>query len=601
VDSLRTNGPATRRSFGPFTLDTDRAELTRDGAPVPLRPKVHALLAYFVERAGSTVSKQELLDAVWPGLVVTDDSLTQAISELRAALGDDGPALIRTVPRRGYRLDAEVRAPMPAPVVPPPAGAAVLPAAAPVSVPHAAPQVTAHAARPWLVRGVAGAFGAGLVALLLLGLAQMGPAPPTPLDAALGSARSIVVLPFADLSDPPAPHLAHAIGHDLTTDLGRHTDVQVLVHATATVPGTDAASLDPRRIGREVGGRHVLAGSVQRQGEAVVVSVRLLRADTAQLLWSARFDYPTVADWAGRREISAQVANLLSSKVAAAARADTVRRKANGAAVDHWMRGSWLLDKLQTGTDQPQAKAELQQARAHFEAALALEPDSVQALALLSRTHSAEVLFRWSADRKASLALATTLARRALAIDPNDLVALKSLAGAQMFDGDLDAAMNTSLRLLEINPSDANANRALAATLFFHGRWEETLRQLEIAGRLNPLDNGHMDKVHSIAAGTLIALRRYDEAIDRAKRLAAVNPQSIQPYVYLAAAHAHRGELAAAREAAAELLHRQPGYMIGGGAPYRGSMAPAYLAGMQHLYDGLRLAGAPERPASAPR
>jgi DNA-binding winged helix-turn-helix (wHTH) protein/TolB-like protein len=586
MDALHARTGPPRRSFGPFVLDVARAELSRSGEVVALRPKTYALLVYLTDRPGVVVDKQELLDALWPGLVVTDDSLTQAISELRAALGEAGASLIRTLPRRGYRFDAEVRAVAAAPV-PPPA----------VAMPAVGPQPPA---RPWLVRGLAAVFGGALVALLLLGLAQMHPAPPT-LDAALGGARSLVVLPFADLSDPPAPHLAHAIGHDLTTDLGRHTDLQVVVHATASSPGTDAAALDPRRIGREVGARHVLAGSVQRQGDAVAVSVRLLRADTGQLLWSARFDYPTLADWAGRREISAQVANLLKSKVSAAVLADAVRRTPNGAAVDHWMRGSQLLDKLQTGTDQPEAKAELQRAREHFEMALALEPDSVQALALLSRTYSAEVLFRWSADRKASLAMATALARRALAIDPNDLVALKSLAGAQMFDGDLEAAMNTSLRLLEINPSDANANRALAATLFFHGRWEETLRQLEIAERLNPLDSGHMDKVHSIAANTLIALGRYDEAIVRARRQAAVNPQGVQPYIFLAAAHAHRGDLAAAREAAAELLRRQPTYMIGGGAPHRGSTAPAYLAGIEHLREGLRRAGVAERTASASR
>jgi DNA-binding winged helix-turn-helix (wHTH) protein/TolB-like protein len=582
VDALRRGGPATQRSFGPFTLDADRAELTRDGAPVPLRPKIHALLAYLVERAGSTVSKQELLDAVWPGLVVTDDSLTQAISELRAALGDREQKLIRTLPRRGYRLDvpADSRAPD------------VRPAPAP------SPPSTRHEPRRWLVHVAATALGTGLVLLLLLGLAQLREAP-APLEASLSQARSIVVLPFVDLSDPPAPHVAHAIESDLATDLGRHTDLQVIVHAAAVSAGPVAT--DPRRAGREVGARHVLGGSVQRVGDAVSINVRLIRTASGEQIWSGRFDFASVADWSARRDISARLANLLDTQVSAAVLADTVRRRPSGAAVDHWMRGAHLLDRVQTRTELPGARDDLRRARVHFEAALAAEPDSARALAGLAITHVCEVLFRWSADRKASLAAAFALARRALAIDPNDMAALKALAGAQMFDGDLEGAMNTARRQLEINPSDAHSVRDLAATLYFFGRWDEALVQLERAERLNPLDPGHLEKVHSMASIALMALGRDGEALERARRLAAVAPHGSQAYLYLASANAHRGDIVAAREAGAELLLRRPGFMVGARGGTRGSTAPGYLAAMRRLDDGLRLAGLPSAPASAPR
>jgi DNA-binding winged helix-turn-helix (wHTH) protein len=92
---------SARQAFGPFVLDVDRAQVTRDGGPIALRPKTFALLVHLAERAGSVVGKQELMDVVWPGLIVTDDSLTQAISELRGALGDREQKLIRTVSRRG--------------------------------------------------------------------------------------------------------------------------------------------------------------------------------------------------------------------------------------------------------------------------------------------------------------------------------------------------------------------------------------------------------------------------------------------------------------------------------------------------------------------
>jgi TolB-like protein/Flp pilus assembly protein TadD len=456
------------------------------------------------------------------------------------------------------------------------------PAASTVS-PGAAPAARGRL-RPWLLRGTAGVLVAAFLALLLLGLAQVREERPR-LDGMLASARSIAVLPFVDLSDPPAPHVAHAVDSDLVTDLGRHADLRVIVYASAA---------DPLRAGRTVNARHVLAGSVQRSGDAVSINVRLMRTDSGELLWSGRFDYPSFADSTRRRDISARVANLLGTKVTAAVLADAVRRAPDGAAVDHWMRGHYLLGRVKT-------KAELQQARAHFEAALAAEPESVPAIAGLAITHVCEVRYRWSADRKASLATAGELARRALEIDPDDQSALQALAGAQMFDGDLEGAMSTTRRELEINPSDAHANLDLAAALYFLGRWDEALRQLEVAEQLNPLDALHLEKIHAMASTALIALRRYDEALVHARRLQAVAPNNSQPYLYEAAAQAYRGDLDAAHRAASELLRRRPDFAIGGGDAQRGSTAPAYLTGLGHLVEGLRLAGLPERQARAPR
>ena len=97
-------------AFGGFTLDLDRAELTdAAGSVVPLRPKILALLECLLAEAGRVVERAALLDAVWPGVTVTDESLSQAVAELRQALGEEGRLLVRTVPRRGYRLDAQPR------------------------------------------------------------------------------------------------------------------------------------------------------------------------------------------------------------------------------------------------------------------------------------------------------------------------------------------------------------------------------------------------------------------------------------------------------------------------------------------------------------
>src|SRR5436309_5792527 len=112
MNSLGVDGSAQtkvrRLQFDRYILDLDRGCMFLDGSEIALRPKTFAVLRYLVEHCGRLVPKEELFGAVWPNLVVTDDALVQSIGELRHALGDDGPRLIKTTPRRGYRFEAQV-------------------------------------------------------------------------------------------------------------------------------------------------------------------------------------------------------------------------------------------------------------------------------------------------------------------------------------------------------------------------------------------------------------------------------------------------------------------------------------------------------------
>lgn len=561
------------RSFGPFTIDADRAELTRDGDPIALRPKTLALLLHLADCAGKVVSKQELLDAVWPGVIVTDDSLTQAVSELRAALGDREQTLIRTVSRRGYRLDAEV---MPAP--------------------GAEARSRTSKGRRWATVGV----GSLLVAVFALGFAgvdtlvALAPASrsaPPSIDAELADRRSLAVMPFTDLSDPKAPHVAYAVDAELTNDLGRLANMVVVSRESSAAFGT-SDTVDPKRVGRELGVRHLLAGTVRQNGNSLSITVRLLRTDTGALLWSDRFDYSSVADWAAQRNILATVGNLLDVKVQQSVLERAQLSRPTSAAVDHWMRGAYLMNALET-------REQLALARGHFEAALDAEPGSIQALTGLARTHLVEVRRRWSTDYKESLSIAKTLARRALAVNSDDQTALLTLASALNFSGEMEDAMTTIRWLLQLSPNNAAANRELAICFYFLGRWEDALRQVDVAERLNPLDAANLSGLNDTASTALVALHRYDEAVERARRGAAASPSNLVPLLVLASAEAHRNNLDAARQYAAEILRRQPGYWVGRDHASRGSTAPAYLALRRHFDEGLKLAGLPDRPPSS--
>jgi DNA-binding winged helix-turn-helix (wHTH) protein/TolB-like protein len=547
-----------RLAFGHFEVDTDRARVLRDGQPVALRPKTLALLVHLADRAGTVVGKQELMDAVWPGVVVTDDSLTQAISELRGALDDREQKLIKTVPKRGYLFDAAVRA------LPQPA----------VSAPGPGPRRRWGLAWAALVLAGAAAFG----------IARMKSGGGAPIGQALAERRSLVVMPFTDLSEPSAPHLALAVDTGLSTDLGRLADIRVTPRGSAATLGT-SASVDFKRVARDLGVRHVVTGTVRRDGERLQVTTQLVRADDGSLLWADRFEYTSAADWVEQRDISARIANLLDLNMRDSLLQQAHRRPQSSQAIDHWMRGVYFLVNLRT-------REELLQARREFQQALALQPDSSHALAGLANTHLLVVFHRWTDQRELELNTSERLAREAVAIDSENQDALLVLGGVLMFKGRISDAMAVTRQLLLLNPHDARANEYLAAQYYFAGRWEDALRQVDLAIRLSPLDRQHVAGCHSLAATALIPLQRYDEAIERA-RLVLDGPRAGSHGV-VASAEAWRGNLEAARSAAAEMLKRQPGMSIERLRASRGSMEPAYLAGMEHFYQGLRRAGVPD-------
>jgi DNA-binding winged helix-turn-helix (wHTH) protein/TolB-like protein len=555
-----------RLAFGCFVVDVGRVEVRRDDQPVALRPKTFALLVYLADRAGTVVGKQELIDAVWPGLVVTDDSLTQAISELRGALDDRGQKLIKTVPRRGYLFDAVVQ--------PAPAAAADDAAAVP----------------RWRPRRAAVLGVAALVVAAVSGLIWLRSAPEPPIGTAIVESRSLAVMPFTDLSDPPAPHLALAVDTGLSTDLARLADTRVTPRASAAALGT-SASVDLERVARELGARHVVTGTVRRDGERLQVTAQLVRADDGTLLWADRFEYASAADWVEQRDISARIANLLDLQMRDSLQQQAHREPQSSQAIDHWMRGLYILQNMRT-------KEELLQARHEFQQALALQPDSSHALAGLAVTHKAVVTHRWTDQRELELNTSERLARAALAIDPQNQDALLVLGGALMFNGRIADATAVTRQLLRLNPHDARANGDLAAQYYFAGRWEDALRQVDLAIRLSPLDRPHVAACQTLAATALIPLQRYDEAIERA-RLVLDGPRAGSRYSIIASAEAWRGNLDAARAAAAEWMKHRPDMSIERLRASRGSTEPAYLAGMEHLYEGLRRAGIPEDTPAA--
>jgi TolB-like protein/DNA-binding winged helix-turn-helix (wHTH) protein len=226
--------------FEAYALDLTRRVLLRGRRPVELRPKSFDVLAYLARNAGRVVTKDELIAAVWPGVVVTEESLTRCVSDIRAALGDGAQRLVKTVPRCGYVFASPTR------------GCA------------AGAQARRRRFSPWVLSAWLALFLVGAVWLAL------APQDDTP-------SLSIVVLPLTSRNgNDEQQYLAEAVTEELTVDLSRIPDSFVIGRSTANT--YQGRPVDARRAGSELGVRYVLEGSLDRIGDEVRISLQLVDA-----------------------------------------------------------------------------------------------------------------------------------------------------------------------------------------------------------------------------------------------------------------------------------------------------------------------------------
>jgi len=288
-----TNKPAATLRVGDWTVNRLTGELARDGVCQRLEERPLLLLTFMADRAGEVLSADELLAHAWPGVVVSPDSLYQAITQLRRALGDDArnPAYIATVARRGYRLVAHVAHD----------AAQAETVSAPVTTPDEPPSTPApmRRRRIAIVAGLAAILAGGLVALPM---------------ARTGSTRSVAVLPFLDLTDEMNEEpFADGISEELIGRLSKQAGLSV------APPGAsyyykhkhDAAA----EAARALKVAYVLDGSIRSSGGALRISARLTRAADGFVVWSDSYDRTPGDKLAIQDEIANVVSRAAVSKI----------------------------------------------------------------------------------------------------------------------------------------------------------------------------------------------------------------------------------------------------------------------------------------------
>ena len=562
--------------FTQFDVDLDRGELRVGGAVIALRPKSFALLVYLARHPSRLLTKDELIEAIWPDVVVTDDSLVQCISELRSALGDGNQRLIKTIPRRGYLLEAM-------PVAAPPADEAVEVAVSAPSI-HGSSSMPAARSRflPWLV-ACAAICAVALAGALWFGLHHRGQ------PGALVSKNTITVLPLRGVGGENAADLAVVITEDLTIEVSRLPDMLVIAHPAGNAPA--GPNGDAQGVGQRLDVAHVLSGSVQRQGEAVSITVKLQASATGALLWSDRFDYGEHAGWNWRRDITARIANALKVRIdRMQAPFDRPYTGRVFAAIDPTLQGWRMLTRIH-------AREEPQRARALFEQALQVDPESASALAGLALSHITEVLARWSKTPDSQIALAAEAIERSLNLQSNDPRAnyVRSLVFSAQ--GRIDDAEQAIQRVLSLYPNQPRALQRLGLLKLQQGHPEEVAAPVLLSLRLNPLDAEQVSLGH-MTLGMAEFYLHHDDAAYRHMRQARISsPQNGLAWQWLAAIDALHGRSEQARMNLSESQKYLPGHTIGTlkkNSERVGSRSSTYWQERNRFYEGLKIAGLPE-------
>ncbi|MEH2709876.1 adenylate cyclase [Bradyrhizobium elkanii] len=557
---------ADRYLIGESTLDLSLGRLCRNGTEIPLRPKSFALLQHLVAHAGRLVTKDELLSEIWPDVIVTEDSLTRCVSEARVALGDTDQTMIKTVSRRGYAYVGPVTK---------------LDAKQVVSAFVEAPAPKKRDTGGWrwgptLLATAAIVTLAGGVWYDIFGRQQTS-APPR---------LSLVVLPFANLNgDPAQDYLGDVLTEDLSIALSRLRGSTVISADSArTLKGK---VVDIRQVGRELGVRYTLEGSVLRSDGSLRINARLIDTQALTTLWSDRFDVNRVDLLRTQDEIVARLASALQGELMQAEVSRSPSGVSNVDAEDLAMQCEASAYRLAGEVMTPRIEL--------CERALQIDPRNVRALVRLATYYGSRVSRVQSPDPEADLGKADALVARAIEIDPGYYAAYCARANVLTGRHQVRDGIAAAERCLALNPSYVGAYRLLAGSYFFLARSEKILEYADRGIRLSPRDPE--TSIFLLFKGWAYFLMGHDdEALVWLRRAAAASPETPIILAALTSQLALAGQDAEARAMLARYL-ALPDTRTRTVAQW--NFVPddnsAFAQFDQRFRSGLRKAGMPER------
>jgi TolB-like protein/cytochrome c-type biogenesis protein CcmH/NrfG len=406
-------------------------------------------------------------------------------------------------------------------------------------------------------------------------------------EAEVGPQLSIIVLPFQNLrSDPALDYIVDGITESLITDISRALPGSFVVSRTTSFTYRDR-TMDVRRIGREVGVRYVLGGSVLLDEDFARVNAELIDTVTDRQLWADRFDRERRDVLAAQDEIVARLSRSVGLQVIDAEARQSTRCNAPEA-VDFVMRGWAVMNR-------PSTKESLIEARALFERALILDPGNRDALAQVATILVFEVVNGYhDAGRAERLASADAALAQVLAIDPNHIAALRARVVLLRARGSFREAIAAAEAVIACNPGEPRAYNELGLSWLYLGQVQEAITCFRKAGRIAPRDPSRWVWMSGLGRAQIF-LGRDADAVQSLHSAVAANPKDFFAHAFLAAACALAGRHGEAQVALEECLRLRPGLTIAAlsrlwSVPIE-TTDPRYRDYHERLILGLRKAG----------
>ncbi len=518
--------------FNQITLDTDQYRLCRSGSPIAVEPQAFDLLVYLVENRDRVVTRDELLEKLWKGKVVTDAALGVTLKSARKSVGDSGhtQSIIKTIHGRGYQFIADVKE-----------------------------STTDNTS--------------GKNEVLIT--AQTLTLPKEP---------SIAVLPFTNLSsDPEQEFFSDGITEDIITALSKVSALMVIAsNSTFTYKGK---AVDVKQVGRDQGVHYVLEGSVRKAGNRVRVTAKLIDATTGQHRWADRYDRDLVDIFAVQDEITRKIVSELDVHLR---EGEQARYWSSGTEnLEAWecvRLGSDLLNAFQA--------KDIPEVMRLFQRAIDLDPEYAVAWVWLawSHFHVADDYEYMYAKEECERALKSVrdCARQALELDPSCAEAYSSLGLYHLSSREHEEAMKNANKSVVMAPNHASIIAISAAILNKCGQPEKAIERIRKAMRLSPVYPTWFLMIFG-QASRLVG--RADAAIDAYCELTNREPDSLDSHISLAEIFGELNRVNEAKASAIEVLRINPDFSI---SKYVEDLAYIDPAENLRFKEGLRKAGLPE-------
>jgi len=486
--------------FDEFTMDIDTAELRRGNNVIQLEPQVFDLIRYLAENAGRVVSRDDIIQGVWGGRIVSDGSISTRINAARKALGDDGKSqrLIKTVQRRGFRFMPETHV-------------------------HGSDETDQSSHRP--------RDGIADEKLLL---------PDRP---------SIVILPFQNLSDDPQQgYLADGLRIDIQNALVKVSGVFLIAAGSANAVG----DLSPQDAAREMGVRYVLEGSVRRVGEQVRISTQLTDCQSGHILWSDQYDRIAKDTFQLLDEITAKVLTAINVKLVVGEPARVWHKTLSDLkSLENFYRGINEFFKMNGEA--------LSHARHYFEKVTEVHPELSIGPTWVALTHWYDFQRGWSDNPDEAMKSARFWAERASAMEDADGQAHTVLSHVYLLERRFDDALTAGRGAIANRPNCTHANGFYANVLHFCGEQDEALHHIKLAIRYSPV---HPPLFKNILAAACRGVGNLNDAIAAAEDASGRNANDLISRMLLASVYVKMKKLDLATNQANEIDLIDPAFSL---------------------------------------